>query len=192
MYEIHENSSFYFLFLDTKQYAGNFFSKKHYRSYCCMVPPQKKFFAKISKFPRGGTILDFFEIFFHSLEIDRKSTIFLYMQIFLHIFIFLAGNAPKNVHFCVRCKNAIKNACFFAPHSSKIHVLLLNSPPQAKFFENRRKNYHFLLIFYSIFGLRPKFFFVPRGGTILDFFIKKIRRKSFFFEGDRAEEGTIQ
>ena len=107
-------------------------------------------------------ILDFFEIFFHSLEIDRKWTIFLYMQIFLHIFNFLAGNAPKNVHFCVRCKNAIKNACFFAPHSSKIHVLLLYSPPQAKFFENRRKNYHFLLIFYSIFGLRPK----TRGGFL--------------------------
>ena len=132
--------------------------------------PLKKSFSR--KFPnfRGGTILDFFEIFFHSLEIDRKSTIFLYMQIFLHIFIFLAGNAPKNVHFCVRCKNAIKNACFFAPHSSKIHVLLLYSPPQAKFFENRRKNYHFLLIFYSIFGLRPKIFFVVRGGDHTRFF----------------------
>ena len=146
-------------------------------------PPSKKIFAKISKFPRGGTILDFFEIFFHSLEIDQKSTIFLYMQIFLHIFIFLAGNAPKNVHFCVRCKNAIKNACFFAPHSSKIHVLLLYSPPQAKIFENRRKNYHFLLIFYSIFGLRPKIFFVVRGGDHTRFFLNFFWPKILLFRG---------
>ena len=31
MYEIHENSSFYFLFLDTEQHAKNFFYKKHYQ-----------------------------------------------------------------------------------------------------------------------------------------------------------------
>ena len=39
MYEIHENSGVYFLFLDTKQYAGNFFSKKHYQY--VVQPPAK-------------------------------------------------------------------------------------------------------------------------------------------------------
>ena len=77
-------------------------------------PPSKKIFREnFEIFEGGGTILDFFEIFFHSLEIDRKSTDFLYMQIFLHVFYFLAGNAPKNVPFRVRCKNAIKKYIFF-------------------------------------------------------------------------------
>ena len=127
---------------------------KKYRSYCCMVPPQKNFFGEISTFSRGGDHTRFFQFFFSKQKHDR----FLHAKNFLHIFTFLAGNAPKTCPFCVRSKNAIKKSCFLGRFSFKMYKMHTFSPPQAKNFENRKKMYHFQSIFTQFSAFGGKFF----------------------------------
>ena len=85
----------------------------------------------------GGTIQHFSEIFFSVQKKHRKSlSEFFFSSFFLLFFLsffpliffpsrfyFLAGNAPKTCPFCVRSKNAIKNACLFDRNMSRKTII---------------------------------------------------------------------